>query len=103
MRKDDAGETKWPGFKYQLVEVMPAQGIYQIVFKGATDDLISAALEAEGLNAVNLFASFFTTAGGKKNMVKISIVDLNKGIVRIQELNSKYHLWIEFAFIPPKN
>lgn len=103
MRKNDAGETVWPGFKYQLVEVMPAQGIYQIVFKGATDDLISAALGAEDLNAVNLFASFFTTAGGKKNMVKISIVDLNKGIVRIQELNSDYHLWIEFAFIPPKN
>lgn len=99
MCKDEDGKAFWPGITFELEEVAPYEGIYSLKFTGTTHDLIGNALRAEDLNAVSLFTAFFTTAGGDDNKVMITLQDPDNGIVRIQELNSQYKLWVDFRFI----
>lgn len=101
MCRDENGKAFWPGITYELEEVAPYEGIYSFKFTGTTHDLIDKALAlgSKDLNAVFLFTGFFTTAGGEDNKVMISLQDPDNGIVRIQEISSKYKLWVEFKFI----
>lgn len=99
-RKTEGGDNEWPGFTYKLEELSPGEGIYRINFGDPTHDDVTAALTSDKPNGVNIFGVYFTTLGMKESKVKIEERDAEKGIVRLQEQNSEYKLWIEFKFIP---
>lgn len=94
--KDAEGNAQWPGIEYDLVELTPSEGIYQIRVTNY-HDLLQSALQSDSLNGINIFAVFFTSLGGDTNRVQITEVIPNE-VVRITELNSGYNLWIDFPF-----
>lgn len=95
MHKPDGQNGAWQNLVFsEIVVIDDAAGIYQFKVKGLEGKELDAALKADGLNAVNVLAIYFTSLG-KNGQVKI--VERENGLIRISSV-AEPRLWIDLKF-----